>query len=166
MSKTPSSAGSPPVYRTKPLQPHLEDSYGARGKYAEPTLCPDCHAVFHKGHWQWLSPPPSAQRQPCPACRRIRDQMPAGYLSLGGDFLAGHTDELLALVRNIEKREKAERPLNRIMAITEQDGGLLITTTDAHLARGIGEAVRHAYQGSLDIQHAPDENLARVSWKR
>jgi hypothetical protein len=42
----------------------------------------------------------------------------------------------------------------------------MITTTDSHLARGIGEAVRRAYQGKLTIQYGPDENLARVTWTR
>jgi hypothetical protein len=31
---------------------------------------------------------------------------------------------------------------------------------------GIGEAVRHAYQGHLDFHYLPEENLRRVHWKR
>ena len=41
-----------------------------------------------------------------------------------------------------------------------------VTTTDTHLARGIGEAVRHAYQGDLKVDHVSGENLVRVHWKR
>lgn len=36
------------------------------------------------------------------------------------------------------------------MAREDTADGRLITTTDAHLARGLGEAVHHAYQGTLD----------------
>jgi hypothetical protein len=52
------------------------------------------------------------------------------------------------------------------MAIENQNGAMLITTTDTHLARGIGEAVRHAYQGELKVEHTSGENLVRVYWKR
>lgn len=166
MPRKPSNTDSPPVYGTKPLRPHVDDSYRRRGKYAEPTACPECNAVFHDGRWQWMALPQEPQYELCPACHRIHDDAPAGYVRLEGAFLADHRGELLALVHNVEAREKAERPLNRIMAITEDDGSLLVTTTDSHLARDIGKAVHHAYQGSLKIQYSEDENLARVAWKR
>jgi hypothetical protein len=158
--------GVQPVYMTKPLVAHLDDSYKSRGKLPEPTLCPQCGAVFHKGKWQWLPKPESAHSETCPACHRIHDDFPAGYVRLEGDFLAQHRAEILGLVRHIEQREKAEHPLQRIMGIAEEAGAVLITTTDSHLARGIGEAVGHAYQGELDFQYNTEENLLRVHWKR
>lgn len=158
--------GVQPVYRTKSLQPRSEDSYKARGKPQEPTVCPECSAVFHDGRWQWLPEPAAAQRKTCPACQRIREHAPAGYVSLAGSFVAQHRDEILALVRNHEQKEKAERPLQRIMDIADEDGAVLVTTTDSHLARGIGEALRHAYQGELDLHYNADDNLARVRWTR
>jgi hypothetical protein len=42
----------------------------------------------------------------------------------------------------------------------------MVTTTDMHLARGIGEALQHAYQGDLEYRYNPDQNLLRVSWSR
>ena len=162
--KTP--AGVSPVYRTKPLRPHRDDSYKARTKYPEPTVCPECHAVFHAGHWQWLPMPAAPHSALCPACHRVRDDMPAGYLRLEGPFVSAHSEELLALARNIEKKEKAARPLNRIMTIATEDNAIAISTTDSHLARDIGEAVRNAYQGELTIHYGRDENLARAKWTR
>lgn len=41
----------------------------------------------------------------------------------------------------------------------------IITTTGIHLSRGIGEALKHAYQGDLTISYDA-ENYVRVSWKR
>jgi len=102
----------------------------------------------------------------CPACHRIHDRFPAGYVKLEGEFLAQHRVELLNLVRHVEQREKAGHPLQRIMNITDEDGVVLVTTTDIHLAHGIGEAVRHAYQGHLESHYNPEENLLRVHWKR
>jgi hypothetical protein len=41
-----------------------------------------------------------------------------------------------------------------------------ITTTDIHLARGIGEALHHAYQGELEYHYHEKDNLLRVVWTR
>jgi|GEM_PF-3548217 len=53
-----------------------------------------------------------------------------------------------------------------IIAINHPHGTMEITTTDMHLAKGIGEAVHHAYQGELKTKHTPGENLVRVHWHR
>lgn len=92
--------------------------------------------------------------------------MPAGYVALQGPFARDHRLEVLELVRNLEAREKAEHPLQRIMSIDEHDDGLTVTTTDVHLARGIGQALQRAYKGALDYQFHPDEYLLRVRWER
>jgi hypothetical protein len=52
------------------------------------------------------------------------------------------------------------------MGIEDQPDKIVITTTDVHLARRIGEAVHHAYQGDLDVKYSPDEYMVRVSWSR
>ena len=36
----------------------------------------------------------------------------------------------------------------------------------ALFARGIGEAIHHAYQGDLEFHYNPAENLLRVNWSR
>lgn len=38
-----------------------------------------------------------------------------------------------------------EHPLSRIMGIERRPEGLVISTTDTHLPRRIGEALKHAY---------------------
>jgi hypothetical protein len=52
------------------------------------------------------------------------------------------------------------------MKIEDQDDGIQITTTDIHLARGIGEALHNAYQGELEYHYNEQENLLRVVWQR
>jgi NMD protein affecting ribosome stability and mRNA decay len=162
----PSTPGAQPVYRTKLFHEHIHDSYKSKGKLHEPSLCPQCGAVFHKGRWQWLPKPEQAHQEMCPACHRIHDQYPAGYVKLEGEFLVQHRAEILSLMHHVEEREKAEHPLQRIMNIVDKDGGVLITTTNIHLAHGMGEAVHHAYQGHLDSHYNPEENLLRVHWTR
>jgi NMD protein affecting ribosome stability and mRNA decay len=154
------------IRRDKLMFENVEDTYKLRAKLPEPTRCPQCGAVYHEGRWQWLTPPPSAHEETCPACHRIHDHYPAGFVTLGGDFFVEHREEILSLVRNQKTRERAEHPFKRIMKIENQAGGVLITTTDIHLARGIGDALHHAYQGELDFHYNKEDNLLRVSWTR
>lgn len=147
------------------LQEYEHDAYKLKGKLQDPTVCPQCNAVFHEGRWQWQRVPTEAHRETCPACHRIQDHYPAGFLTLQGEFFATHGEEIMNLVHNVEKHERTEHPLKRIMAVEDKkDGGILITTTDLHLARGIGEALHHAYQGELKFHYNKEENLLRVSW--
>jgi NMD protein affecting ribosome stability and mRNA decay len=144
----------------------VHDPYMSKRKYPEPTVCPKCGAVIQRGRWAWAERPHGAHEDMCPACRRIEDKVPAAFLELSGDFLAQHRDEIMNLIRNLEAREKAEHPLKRLMAITESEDGLSITFTDAHLARGAGEAIHQAYEGELDYEYTKEDTMLRVSWTR
>ena len=166
MSNRFNSAGFHPIRRDRLLQEAVHDTYKTKGKLPEPTVCPDCGAVFHAGRWQWIEKPENAHQAVCPACHRVRDRFPAGYVSLAGEFFAAHEAEILQLIRHRETREKTEHPLQRIMAIEKTEHGTLITATDIHLARGIGEALHHAYQGELEFHYNPEQNLLRVNWSR
>ncbi len=144
----------------------VHDPYMSKRKLSEPTVCPECGAVFHRGHWQWADQPPEAHKVLCPACQRIQEQVPAGFLTLKGEFLDRHREEIMHLVRNVEQKEKAEHPLQRIMAIEQQPEETVITFTDPHLARGAGEAIFHAYEGDLDFEYEQGEYMLRVYWER
>jgi hypothetical protein len=103
----------------------------------------------------------------CPACERIRDDMPAGILTLSGGFLARHRGEILKLIHNKVEEEKAEHPMKRLMGIEDgSEGELIVRFTDLHLPRGTGEAIERAYDGELDIQYTKESNLVRVYWNR
>ncbi len=148
------------------IQEHVHDSYQSRSKPVEPAVCPDCGALFHDGRWQRLPAPPEARKELCPACHRIRDRFPAGYVTLDGGFLRAHHDEVLNLLRHIESRANAEHPLQRIMDISHDNGGITVSTTDPHLARALGEALHRAYRGKLEFHYNPEQNLLRVHWTR
>ncbi len=70
----------------------------------------------------------------------------------------------MGVIHNTEAAEKKEHPLARIMAIRDQPEGLVISTTDSHLPRRIGEALKHAHHGELDIQYDQDEDFVRITW--
>ena len=158
--------GFSPVRRDRLVQETRHDPYQAKHKLQEPTVCPQCGAVFHDGRWQWLVKPAQAHEAMCPACHRIHDDFPAGYVSISGPYFKDHREELLHLTRNEEARQKAEHPLKRIMKIEDEGDGVQITTTDIHLARGIGDALHHAHQGELEYHYNEHENLLRVVWAR
>ena len=51
------------------------------------------------------------------------------------------------------------------MAVQANGEGFVVTTTDPHLARRIGEAVHKAYKGQLEFHYNKQENLLRVTWE-
>lgn len=163
---TTQSGFHPVSYNRLGFEEH-SDAYKMKGKLAEPTVCPQCKAIFHKGRWQWSEVPANAHQETCPACHRLNDDFPAGFVSLEGTFYTEHTDEILRTVHNHAEHERLEHPLKRIMAVQKQDSdSILITTTDIHLARGIGKAIHDAYQGELQFHYNAGENQLRVYWKR
>ncbi|MFQ5971068.1 MAG: BCAM0308 family protein [Alphaproteobacteria bacterium] len=158
---------SPPRQRKDRLiRERVHDPYKTRLKLPEPTVCPECGAVFHEGRWRWGPRPAAAHEQLCQACRRIKDRMPAGFLTLRGSFIRAHEKELLRLARHQEDLEKAEHPLHRIIAIEQDDEAIVITTTDIHLPRRIGEALRRAFHGELSFHYEEGEYFIRVNFTR
>jgi len=109
--------------------------------------------------------PTDAKEDLCPACRRINDKLPAGIVTLHGAFSPERAKEVAALARHEEGAEREEHPLNRIMAIEERSDGLAITTTDVHLPRRIGEAVKRTFHGELTIEFDDTSYFVRVDWR-
>lgn len=142
------------------------DAYHSRTKLSDPTVCTDCGVVFLKGRWVWEQAPEGANKSICPACRRVADKFPAGQIEMKGGFFAEHRGEIMNLIQNVEQKEKANHPLERIMGIEDQPEGALVTTTGIHIARGIGAALSSAYNGDMSVTYLDGENFVKVSWVR
>lgn len=134
------------------------------------AICPQCNAVYQGGNWTWKHPENTvihdARTVKCPACRRIVDDMPAGTLTLSGSFLQKHRKEIINLIENTEKKEKAEHALERIINLTDSAADLIVTTTGIHLANRLGHALEAAFKGTVDYQYGDDEYGLTVNWTR
>lgn len=152
--------------RDRLVQEKVHDTYQEKAKWPEPTVCTTCKALFAGGRWSWQEAPEGSYTIVCPACQRIADDYPAGHLTIKGSFFEQHREEILNLIHNTEKQEKGEHPLERLIAIVDEKDHTMITTTGIHLARRIGEALSHAYQGDFEFTYGDAEKSIRVSWTR
>ena len=101
-------------YRDRIFDDLRHDPYQAKGKYREPTACAGCGAIFENGRWKWGEAPPQAHKATCPACARTRDKLPAGFVTLSGEFFNAHRAELLQLARNTAERIGLGRDLDEV----------------------------------------------------
>ena len=79
-------------------------------------------------------------------------------------FARYQMDEIVRLARHQEDAEKREHPLNRIIGIEEEDEAIVIMTTDIHLPRRIGAAVKRAFNGRLEEDFDDARYFVRVTW--
>lgn len=155
-----------PLRREQLLEEREHDSYKPSRKRNGAARCAECGAVYGNGRWSWQEAAPDAAVVRCPACRRIADGYPAGYVTLDGEFVAAHRTELLNLVRHCEAKERAEHPLERLMAVVIAATAIEITTTGTHLAREIAERLHDAYKGELALSYNRGDALLRARWTR
>lgn len=142
------------------------DAYRPRKKPAGTARCRGCGAVYRRGRWAWQPSGEAPRSVLCPACRRVREGQPAGYVMIEGEYQREHRDDIVRRVRRCEASEMREHPLQRIIALKPDRDALLVTTTDSHLARRIGEALAKSYKGRVDFLYAKEDNLLRVFWRR
>ena len=152
--------------KDKLIQEKRKDVYLGTNTLPDASLCTSCGAVFINGRWTWKETEKAVKKSLCPACRRISDNYPAGFVEIKGKFYSGHEKEISNLIRNTEKLEKKDRPLERIMAMEIGKTRTFLTTTGIHIARRIGEALSRSYQGNFSFQYGEGEKSIRVYWER
>jgi NMD protein affecting ribosome stability and mRNA decay len=145
-------------------QDHLLDPYQSEQKLLDGSVCPTCGALYRDGRWQWTTSAAPAQKRQCPACRRIAERFPAGIVTLRGPFAPAEREHLVSLARHEEAAEKREHPLNRIIDVEDGADAIVINTTDIHLPRRIGQAVKRAFHGDLTAHFEKDGYFVRVDW--
>ncbi|SHE90642.1 hypothetical protein SAMN05443144_10478 [Fodinibius roseus] len=151
--------------RSRIYDDQKHNAYRTTKKHPDPTICPVCGALYTNGRWTWEDLPEEASRVICPACRRTRDNYPAGIIELRGSFFDIHRTEIMNRVQHIKDLEISEHPLERFIRISEKKEKTTITTTGIHLARRIGDSLVKSYAGDLSYNY-DDEHLIRVFWQR
>jgi NMD protein affecting ribosome stability and mRNA decay len=153
--------------RDKGIKQQRHDVYKHKGKLIEGTVCTTCGVVHSKGRWTWNYEGETSKKIICPACRRIKDGYPAGFIELSGEFFKENNEEIINLVRNIEEQHKEEHPMQRIIRIRKRrNRATMVETTGVHLARRIGDSISRAYQGEYSFQYADNYNRIRIQWER
>lgn len=153
--------------------PESTDPYSPRFDPGEIAACTECHALYQRRHWFFdeaayfrETMQPETRMVLCPACQKIRDRYAEGRVTLHtSPFLTAHKEEILHLIRNEEERAKGINPLGRIIAITEGDDGVVVTTTNEKLAQRIGRTLKSSYQGQTTY-HWSEPQLLSVEWRR
>ena len=150
------------------------DPYLPKLDAGEVAVCQGCRAVFRRRHWTLdealyarATAGAGARQTTCPACHKVRDGYFGGEVTLAaGPFLSRHKEEILNLIRNEEGRAKGLNPLERIIALSEKNGAVVVTTTNEKLAQRIGRELRKAYQGRSVFHWSEDTKCLRVKWVR
>lgn len=160
-----------PSYKKKTIS---TDPYLPRGASKKVSVCEKCHAVYSNKRWSieperydMLMQDPDVTLLVCPACHKMQDDMPGGIVTLRGDYVLPHKQELLRLVKNEEAQARGNNPLERVMSVKENgSGSLVITTTNERLAQRLGRAIKRAFHGEVTYNFSHDNKLARVDWER
>lgn len=142
------------------------DPYRPAAKPAQPASCPRCGLVFRDGRWRRSALKPVPGGPLCPACLRAEGHDPAGELRVEGPFVAAHRADILATLHRVAEREGAGHPLERISEVWDEGDAIVVTTTGVHLARAMGQALRHAWDGELEIEDDDAVLGIRVRWRR
>src|SRR5687768_3179241 len=134
--------------------PYLPDEH-----YEDGTVCVGCGAVYSNQHWtvdehkrDALIGTGLGNEILCPGCRKISGRDPQGIVTLRGDYWRQHREEIVNLIRNEEQRGTNTNPLERIIDIRDEDGCLIIETTNVKLAQRIGAHVDKAHNGKVEYK--------------
>ena len=150
------------------------DPYRPRGASPRISVCEGCRAVYMNKRWyadgevdETALKNPEAVKMVCPACLKIRDGFPGGIVTLKGDYVLPHKQDLLNLIKNEEERARGLNPLERVMSVRENGyGNIVISTTNEKLAQRLGRAIKKAFHGEVTYNWSHDNKLARVDWVR
>ncbi len=102
----------------------------------------------------------------CPGCLRTKRGEVEGVVTLRGSFLKAHAMEIGNLIRRTAARVSRRNVGARIIREIQDDDGIVIQTTDQHLAEKIGKEVEKAFKGSLRIMWQEQDRFVRVIWER
>lgn len=135
--------------------------------------CPECGAVYD-GH-RWIPEPDDelakaaekhSREELCPGDLRLSKGQVEGEVTLKGRFMKPHADEIKNVINRVAREGRRRNVAARIFRMVEDDGAMVIETTDEHLAERMGKEVVKAFKGKLEIKWQEKDTFARVVWQR
>jgi NMD protein affecting ribosome stability and mRNA decay len=150
------------------------DPYLPEGGRHEMAICTTCKAIYRNKSWFYDEElyrenfqKETTHRVTCPGCQKVQDHYYEGVLTLEGEFLAQHQDEIMALLHRQAEQVSKKNPLERVIQIVpEGNDRLIVETTTDRLAQRLGKAVYRAYKGNLDFRWSHMNKFVRVYWSR
>ena len=150
-----------------------EDPYIPEGGLKEPALCVNCRAIYQNKRWALdpktfdaLEASGEANWVTCPGCQKAAEGYAEGVVTLRGNYLWEHEDEIFNILKNEEAKAMAKNPLERIISMSRENDDLIIETTEEKLAEHLGRALHKAHQGELKVTWGQDHDICRVTWER
>jgi NMD protein affecting ribosome stability and mRNA decay len=140
----------------------------------EASLCSTCRALYQNKRWFFdeklagkLAGTAKVKEVTCPTCRKIKDNYPEGILTLSGEFIKDHKDEIIARLKKEAERVSARSVADRIISLKEEaKDRLVVETTSEKMAQHLGRAVYKAYKGELSFKWGEMTKFVRVFWSR
>ena len=136
--------------------------------------CRGCGAIYYLRRWT-LQPPAEVRSLVatgkgvgltfCPACQKMRDHFWLGVVEISGTS-AKENREVVRLIKNEEARAREKNPLERIMRIAGENGGLRVETTTEKLAQRLGRSLGKAMGGKVTYKWSHRNKFARVLWEK
>jgi len=149
------------------------DPYIAEAGLKEPAVCQKCRALYRHKRWQLdpnaveqLETSPEVQWVICPGCQKVAEHYLEGVVTLRGDYLWDHEEEIRRILHNETERVTAKNPLARIVRMDVTDGELVIETTEQKLAEHLGRTLNRAHRGDLQVDWSGSPRICRVHWER
>lgn len=138
---------------------------------ADMSFCSGCNAIYHNKRWRLateaeLKESSTLAQATCPSCHKISDNFAGGYVTLKGEFLVDHKDEILNLIWNNEDLARHNNPLDRIIEIKDKGEVVEVMTTTDKFAQRLGRIIGKSYSGSVEYKWSDDVRIARVTWVR
>jgi ssDNA-binding Zn-finger/Zn-ribbon topoisomerase 1 len=149
-----------------------EDPYQpAEGQ--EAAVCTQCHALYRSKRWSFDAPlyerlagTDKVREVVCPTCRKIKDHFPEGILTLSGEFLTQHQEEIVRLLEKEAGRVAKRSVVDRIIQIIPEGDKLVVETTSEKMAQHLGRTIYKACKGDLHFRWGEVERFVRVYWSR
>ena len=150
-----------------------QDPFSFEKSLKDRSLCKKCHNFFLNNRWE--NDPGLYRRLRdegeihwilCPSCRKAQEGYAEGVLTLRGNYLWNHEQEIRRLLKNEEDRCFGRNPLERVVSVLREQDRLVLETTGQKLAEHLGKALQRAHQGDFTIQWSGCPEICRVSWER